>query len=201
MSVGVNYLREHVPDDTRIHYAMIDGGGIAPNVVQARARVRYSVRARELGSMLSVLERVKDVARGAALMTGTEVDIHVLSAVSNLLPNAPLELAMHETMLRLGPPAWDAADRAYAAAIQASLSPADLETAYRRVGVQPQPDTPLHDAIVPRESRRVPMIGSTDVGDVSWVVPTVQAHAATYAIGTPGAFLAVDGPRQKPGGA
>jgi aminobenzoyl-glutamate utilization protein B len=186
MSVGVNYLREHVPDDTRIHYAMIDGGGIAPNVVQATARVRYSVRARELGNMLSVLERVKDVARGAALMTGTEVDIHVLSAVSNLLPNPPVETAMHETMSRLGPPAWDAADRAYAGDIQASLSPADLETAYRRVGVQPKPDTPLHDAIVPPESRRVAMIGSTDVGDVSWVVPTVQAHAATYAIGTPG---------------
>src|SRR6195952_2551263 len=79
MSVGVNYLREHVPDDTRIHYAMIDGGGIAPNVVQAKARVRYSVRARELGTMLSVLERVKDVARGAAMMTGTEVDIIVLT--------------------------------------------------------------------------------------------------------------------------
>jgi aminobenzoyl-glutamate utilization protein B len=186
MSVGVNYLREHVPDDTRIHYAMIDGGGIAPNVVQARARVRYSVRARELGDMLSVLERVKDVARGAALMTGTEVDIHVLSAVSNLLPNTPLETAMFETMSRLGPPAWDADDLAFAREIQGTLAPADLETAYRRVGVQPKADTPLFDAIVPRETRRVPMIGSTDVGDVSWVVPTVQAHAATYAIGTPG---------------
>jgi aminobenzoyl-glutamate utilization protein B len=186
MNVGVNYLREHVPDDTRIHYAYIEAGGIAPNVVQARARVRYSVRARELGSMLSTLERVKDVARGAALMTGTEVDIHVLSAVSNLLPNLPLENAMHETMLRLGPPAWDDADRAYARAIQASLAPGDLETAYRRVGVQPKPDTPLHDGIVPRDTKRVAMIGSTDVGDVSWVVPTVQAHASVYAIGTPG---------------
>ena len=108
MNVGVNYLREHVPDDTRIHYAYIDAGGIAPNVVQARARIRYSVRARELSSMLSTLERVKDVARGAALMTGTEVDIITLSAVSNLLPNPPLEEAMQETMLRLGPPVWDA---------------------------------------------------------------------------------------------
>jgi aminobenzoyl-glutamate utilization protein B len=129
---------------------------------------------------------VKDVARGAALMTGTEVDIHVLSAVSNLLPNTPLETAMFETMSRLGPPAWDADDLAFAREIQGTLAPADLETAYRRVGVQPKADTPLFDAIVPRETRRVPMIGSTDVGDVSWVVPTVQAHAATYAIGTPG---------------
>ncbi len=186
MNVGVNYMREHMPSDARIHYAMIDGGGIAPNVVQSRARVRYSVRARELPTMQALLERVKNVAHGAAMMTETEVDIFVLSAVSNLLANEPLEQAMHETMLRLGAPAWDEADRAFAHDIQATLAPEDLATAYRRVGVKPKADTPLHDAIVPRDTRRAPMIGSTDVGDVSWVVPTVQAHAATYAIGTPG---------------
>ena len=186
MNVGVNYMREHMPSDARIHYAMIDGGGIAPNVVQAKARVRYSVRAPELPTMLTLLERVKNVARGAALMTETEVDIHVLSAVSNLLANPPLENAMYEAMQRLGPPQWDDADRAFAKEIQGTLAPEDLSTAYRRVGVAPKEDTPLHDGIVPPDSRRVPMIGSTDVGDVSWVVPTVQAHAATYAIGTPG---------------
>ncbi len=186
MNVGVNYMREHMPSDARIHYAMIDGGGIAPNVVQSRARVRYSVRAPELPTMQALLERVKNVARGAAMMTETEVDIHVLSAVSNLLANEPLERAMHETMLRLGPPAWDETDRAFARDIQGTLAPEDLATAYRRVGVKPKPNTPLHDEIVPLDTKRVPMIGSTDVGDVSWVVPTVQAHAATYAIGTPG---------------
>ncbi len=185
-NVGVNYLREHMPSDARIHYAMIDGGGIAPNVVQAKARVRYSVRAIELPTMLALLERVKNVARGAALMTETELDIHVLSAVANLQPNPPLEQAMQDAMVRLGAPEWDDGDKAFAFAIQDTLSPADLETAYRRVGVAPKAGTPLHDAIVPRDTRRVPMIGSTDVGDVSWVVPTVQAHAATYAIGTPG---------------
>ncbi len=186
MNVGVNYMREHMPSDARIHYAMIDSGGIAPNVVQAAARVRYSVRARELPEMLELLERVKNVARGAALMTDTQVDIHVLSAVSNLLGNTPLEKAMYATMQRLGTPEWDDADRAFAAEIQATLSPADLENAYRRVGAKPKPGAPLHDEIIPLDSKRVPMIGSTDVGDVSWVVPTVQAHGATYAIGTPG---------------
>ena len=186
MNVGVNYMREHMPSDARIHYAMIDSGGIAPNVVQAKARVRYSVRAPELPTMLTLLERVKNVARGAALMTETAVDIHVLSAVSNLLANTPLEQAMYEAMQRLGPPQWDEADRAFATQIQGTLAPEDLSTAYRRVGVAPKADTPLHDAIVPMDTHRVPMIGSTDVGDVSWVVPTVQAHAATHAIGTPG---------------
>ena len=186
MNVGVNYMREHMPSDARIHYAMIDSGGIAPNVVQARARVRYSVRATTLPGMLALLERVKNVARGAALMTETEVEILVLSAVSNLLGNKPLEHAMFEAMQRLGPPAWDQADRDFAAKIQATVGPEDLSTAYRRVGVTPKEGAPLHDGIVPMDTRRVPMIGSTDVGDVSWVVPTVQAHAATYAIGTPG---------------
>ncbi len=184
-NVAVNYLREHVPSDSRVHYAMIDAGGIAPNVVQARARVRYSVRAPELPDMLALLERVKDCARGAALMTGTELEIHVLSAVSNLLANAPLEDAMQAVMQRLGPVPWDAADREYARAIQGTLAPEDISTAYRRVGVTPG-ESPLHEGIVPRDTRRVPMIGSTDVGDVSWVVPTVQAHVPTIAIGTPG---------------
>ena len=186
MNVGVNYMREHMPSDARIHYAMIDGGGIAPNVVQAKARVRYSVRAGDLPGMLTLLERVKNVARGAALMTETEVDIHVLAAVSNLLPNPPLEHAMHDAMVRLGPPEWDDADRAFAQKIQGTLAPEDLSTAYRRVGVRAKAGTPLHDAIIPMDTVRSPMIGSTDVGDVSWVVPTVQAHAATYAVGTPG---------------
>ena len=186
MNVGVNYMREHMPSDARVHYAYIDTGGIAPNVVQATARVRYSVRARELPDMLALLERVKNVARGAALMTETQVDIHVLSAVSNLLGNTPLEDAMHDVMQRLGPPQWDDADRAYAREIQATLHPGDKESAYRRVGEAFRDDQPLHDGIVPLDSPRSPMIGSTDVGDVSWVVPTVQAHAATYAVGTPG---------------
>jgi aminobenzoyl-glutamate utilization protein B len=186
MNVGVNYMREHMPSDARIHYAMIDGGGIAPNVVQAKARVRYSVRAPELPDMLDLLERVKNIARGAALMTDTQVDIQVLSAVSNLLGNEPLEQAMYDTMLRLGAPEWDEADRAFARDIQSTLSPGDLATSYRKVGVQPKEGVPLCDAVVPRDSKRKPMIGSTDVGDVSWVVPTVQAHAPTYAIGTPG---------------
>ena len=186
MNVGANYLREHMPSDARIHYAMIDSGGIAPNVVQAKARVRYSVRAMDLPQMQSLLERVSDCARGAALMTGTRVDIEILSAVSNLLANTPLETAMRETMERLGTPEWDDADRAFAREIQATLSPEDIANSYRRVGVKPKADQPLHDSLVPLDAKGVKMIGSTDVGDVSWVVPTVQAHAATYAIGTPG---------------
>lgn len=186
MNVGVNYLREHMPSDARVHYAMIDSGGIAPNVVQSKARVRYAVRAIDLPQMKDLLERVKNCAHGAALMTGTKVEIEILAAVSNLLGNTPLEEAMQDEFDRLGTPDWDDADRAFAREIQATLQPGDIANAFRRSGIKTRMDMPLHDGIKPLDVHGVPMIGSTDVGDVSWVVPTVQAHAATYAIGTPG---------------
>ena len=73
MNVGVNYMREHMPSTARIHYAVTDTGGSAPNVVQANATVRYLIRARDLPEMQSLLERVKKIAEGAALMTETTV--------------------------------------------------------------------------------------------------------------------------------
>ncbi|HZN27902.1 MAG TPA: M20 family metallopeptidase [Xanthobacteraceae bacterium] len=185
MNVGVNYMREHMPSDARIHYAILDSGGIAPNVVQASAKVRYLVRARELPELTKLIERVKKIADGAALMTETSVETKIISAVSNLLGNAPLEQAMHECYERLGTPPFDDVDRAFARRIQATLTEEDITTAYRRVGVK-RGDAELCDQIVPLESKRASMVGSTDVGDVSWVVPTVQAHCSTYAIGTPG---------------
>ncbi|GAU83174.1 M20 family metallopeptidase [Bosea sp. BIWAKO-01] len=186
MNVGVNYMREHMPSDARIHYAMLDSGGIAPNVVQASAKVRYAIRARDLAGMLELNERVKKVAEGAALMTETKVSISIMSAVSNMLGNTPLEEAMFQNIQRLGPVPFDDADRAYAAQIQATLSEADILNDYRRTGVAPRENTPLCDFVIPRDARGVPMVGSTDVADVSWKVPTIQARVATHAIGTPG---------------
>ncbi len=186
MNVGVNYMREHMPSDARIHYAYLDAGGIAPNVVQASAKVRYAIRARDLAGMLELNERVKKIAEGAALMTETTVSISIMSAVSNMLGNTPLEDAMFKNIDRLGPVPFDAADKAYAAKIQATLGPADILNDYRRTGIAPREDTPLCDFVVPQGTRGVPMIGSTDVADVSWKVPTIQARVATHAIGTPG---------------
>jgi aminobenzoyl-glutamate utilization protein B len=186
MNVGVNYMREHMPSDARIHYAMLDGGGVAPNVVQAFAKVRYSIRARELRGMNALVQRVAKVADGAALMTETSVEASVISGVSNLLGNTPLEQAMQRQLEHLGPPPFDAADKKYAAEIQATLSAEDIASAYARAGVPIKQGTALCDFIVPYGTRGAPMMGSTDVGDVSWVVPTVQARVATHAIGTPG---------------
>jgi aminobenzoyl-glutamate utilization protein B len=184
MNVGVNYMREHMPSDARIHYAMLDSGGIAPNVVQARAKIRYSVRARDLAGMHELVERVRKVAQGAALMTETTVQSEIISAVSNLLGNDPLERAMNDVLQQLGPPPFDEADRDFARQIQATLSDQDIESVYRTVG-QPRGDAPLCDKVIPLDAPRQLMRGSTDVGDVSWAIPTVQAHGAMMAIGTP----------------
>lgn len=184
MNVGVNYMREHMPSDARIHYALLDAGGIAPNVVQARAKVRYSIRAMETPAMRTLVERVRKIAEGAALMTETRMEMKIISAVSNLLGNTPLERAMADAMEQLGPPAFDDEDARFAKEIQATLSDDDFEVVYRAVGL-PRGDAALCGTVVPLESSRKPQVGSTDMGDVSWAVPTVQAHGAVVAIGTP----------------
>jgi len=185
MNVGVNYMREHMPSDARIHYAYLDAGGIAPNVVQARAKIRYLIRARTLEELRPLTARVRRIADGAALMTETEVSAEVVSAVSNLLGNTPLEEVLHANLARLGPPPFTAEDRAFAAEIQQTLRPEDISSSYRRQGLPVEDGKPLADGIVPLNAKGAGMVGSTDVGDVSWKVPTVQARGATWAIGTP----------------
>ncbi len=185
MNVGVNYMREHMPSSARVHYAYLDAGGIAPNVVQASAKVRYLIRASDLAALTPLVQRVRKIADGAALMTETTVATKVVSAVSNLMGNDPLEQLMDDNFQRLGPPVFDDADRAYAEQIRATLSPAEIAAAFDRFGIPPRMDMPLCDFITPLKSKGNGGNGSTDVGDVSWVVPTVQARGATCAVGTP----------------
>jgi aminobenzoyl-glutamate utilization protein B len=185
MNVGVNYMREHMPSDARIHYAYLDAGGIAPNVVQARAKVRYLIRAASVLELRGLVERVRRIADGAALMTETQVQTEVVSAVCELLGNTPLEAAMQRNLDRIGPPVFAESDRGFAQAIQDTLTDADIAAAYRRHGMPAGRGNPLHDGIVPPAEKSVAMVGSTDVGDVSQKVPTVQARGATWAVGTP----------------
>ncbi|TCV70089.1 aminobenzoyl-glutamate utilization protein B [Neorhizobium sp. R1-B] len=183
MNVGVNYMREHMPSDCRIHYAVLDAGGISPNVVQAYAKVRYVVRAPELPGLLSLIERVKKVAEGAALMTETKVESTILAGVSNLIVNTPLMDVMQDVWDSIGPPPFDEEDRIFAEKIRATLTPEDISASWNQERLEER-DVPLADFILPAHSENRQMGGSTDVGDVSWVVPTVQAYGATLAVGT-----------------
>ncbi|MBV8184091.1 MAG: amidohydrolase [Hyphomicrobiales bacterium] len=186
MNVGVNYMREHMASTARIHYALIDSGGIAPNVVQSKAVVRYLIRAQTLGEMWTLVERVKKVAEGAAMMTETKVASKQLSGDANLVGNAPLEEAMFANMMRLGPPRFDAADKAFAVEIQKTLRREDIVAAYGRFGLEVKEGEALSEDLYALGSDVETSVGSTDVGTVSWVVPTVQCRVACYAIGTPG---------------
>lgn len=183
MSVGVNYLREHMQQDCRIHYAVLDTGGISPNVVQAYAKVRYVVRAPDLPGLLQLIERVKKVAQGAALMTETRMESTILAGVSNLMVNTPLMDAMQDVWDSVGAPDFDATDIAFAEQIRATLTPEDIAASWRQEELDER-DIPLANFVLPAHTRLKQMGGSTDVGDVSWVVPTVQAYGPTLAIGT-----------------
>ena len=185
MNVGVNYMREHMPDKARIHYAIIDGGGISPNVVQSKGRVRYVVRDENTPKMLKLLERVKKIARGAAMMTETKVKIKMLAGVSNLIYNETLGEVMQRNLDLLGPPVFTSKERQYAKKMQSTMSYNDIETAYLQAGISEVKDQVLAESIVPPNAKEIGMSGSTDVADVSWVVPTVQLWGANYTIGTP----------------
>src|SRR5438094_10641054 len=133
-----------MPSAARVRCAVRDTGGIAPNVVQAHARVRYSIRARDLPGMNELVARVHKIAQGAALMTETKVEMKIISAVSNILPNTPLEQALHDIMEELGPPHFDETDRDFAAKIRSTLTEKDIETIYYSIGMEPT-DRPLAD--------------------------------------------------------
>jgi len=193
MSVGANFLREHMPSDARLHYAITDAGGAAPGIVQAQAEVLYMVRAPELDEMHELVARVDDIARGAALMTGTEVAIVPKDGASNILPNAVLCQVMHNVMKDLGRLSFSPEEHAFAQLIRATLP--DLSSTDRKARLEPDVflasgkgdagRLPLHEGLKPFDGRMSQGTGSTDVGDVSWIVPTVECATATWAVGTP----------------
>lgn len=173
MNHMVNLLREHVPDTTRIHY-VITRGGEAPNVVPAFAEVYYYVRNPSRDVVRDVWERVENAAKGAALGTGTTVEWEITGGVYDLLPNEALGRVAHANLAAVGGVTYDAAEREFAAAIGRTL-----------LGKAPAPEIA---ALVPPFNPNPPRdgAGSTDVGDVSWNVPTVGVRTATWAPGTPG---------------
>jgi aminobenzoyl-glutamate utilization protein B len=186
MNVGVNYMREHMPSRARIHYAITDTGGHAPNVVQGKATVRYVVRGTDPIELKGLVARVMKIAEGAALMTETTVSHRYLTGEASMLGNEALENLMFKHLERLGPPQFSDEDRAFAAKIQSTFSPDNVTSAYLNVGLKPKTGVSLCDVIVPPRRGDASMIGSTDVGNVSWIVPAVELKGATHAIGTPG---------------
>jgi aminobenzoyl-glutamate utilization protein B len=187
MNIGVNFLREHMPPDSRIHYAFLDAGGPSPNVVQSSTRLYYVVRGPNVPAMRALYERVVKIAEGAALMTETELGIVFDGGSSELLGNNVLEQAMSEDFGRLGPVPFDDEDRARAEPFMATIGAAELGWTRKMARIPADDKASLHGGVTPfdPDAERLTMGGSTDVGDVSWVVPTVQCTTAVAALGTP----------------
>lgn len=196
MNVGVNYLREHVIPEARMHYAVTNAGGKSPNVVQADAEVLYLIRAPKTPQVREIYERVCNVAKGAALMTGTTCEIELQSGYSNVIPNRTLEKVLHSSFMQAGATEADEQDVKFAEEMRSTLTEnekaGDLNMVRLVAGkdakgmVEMLKDRPLADVLMPYAPIDKALPGSTDVGDVSWIVPTAQISTACYAFGTPG---------------
>lgn len=193
MSSGVNYLREHVVPEARMHYAYTNTGGISPNVVQPVAEVLYLIRAPRVQQVDDIFKRVVKIAEGAALMTETKMTMKFDKACSNYIPNRALEeilfAALQDSLVE--EPTEE--EKAYAKQIWESLTPNEKDgyissmasSGYVGDGSEFEGKY-LADSIVDYHPSEKAMAGSTDVSDVSWVVPTAQVAIATGALGTPG---------------
>ncbi|MDA0977930.1 MAG: amidohydrolase [Proteobacteria bacterium] len=167
MNFMVNLMREHVPQETRIHY-VITKGGEAPNVVPDYAEVYYYVRHTQAETLLAIWDRVVDAANAGALGTGTRVEVEVMHGNHSLLPNETLARRMHANLTRVGGVTYTPEEQAFAETLSESLNAG--------------PFLGMEQEIMPYEVRQG--MGSTDVGDVSWVVPTVGLRTATWVPGT-----------------
>lgn len=169
MNNMVNMLREHVPQETRMHY-VITSGGEAPNVVPAYAEVYYYVRHPRRDEVKSIWERVEKAAQGAALGTGTRVEVEITGGVYDLLPNETLARLMDANLRTVGGYTYTAQEKEFGQKIQQSFTGKILSLDNT-------------NQISPFQMRGG-LGGSTDVGDVSWVVPTAGLGTATWVPGT-----------------
>lgn len=187
MNVGVNYLREHIIPEARVHYAITNSGGISPNVVQPYAEVAYLIRAPKKDQVQEIYKRIENISKGASLMTETSVEIVFDGAASNLITNKTLYDVMYKQILEIGTPTYTIEDEQHAQAIFNSFSPEVQATAL--LGLNKEDSAKLKGKVI---ANSIPSLSpeslhgiSTDVGDVSWNVPTVQCTTATMALGTP----------------
>jgi aminobenzoyl-glutamate utilization protein B len=172
MSSGVNFMREHVKQDARIHYVITNGGG-QPNVVPPEAEVWYYIRADKHSDVEEYYEWVKEIADGAARMTRTKLTaVQVDADMHEVLPNRTLSEVIQRNLEQVGAPKFTEDEKAFARKTQAPLG-------------RPL-DRALSETVEPLGDRPDQGVASTDVGDISWFVPVGQLTAATHTFGAPG---------------
>jgi aminobenzoyl-glutamate utilization protein B len=188
MNVGVNYLREHVIQDARMHY-VIEAGGGQPNVVPDYSRSWYLIRAPERDQVDSIYTRILKIAEGATLMTEATLKVEFLKAVYNKIPSKALSELVTENMRLIGAPKWSKEEMTFAEELSKNVPPEQKRDALRK---SKRPDWEKLEGVVMDSS--VPDAwdegevshGSTDVSDVSWKAPTMEFSTSTWPLGIPG---------------
>jgi aminobenzoyl-glutamate utilization protein B len=175
MNVGVNYMREHVKEDARLHYVITNGGG-APNVVPAEATVWYFVRADSHEDVEKYFDWMKDIAKGATLMTRTKMSLSIDTDCHEIIPNNALSELFYQNLKAVGPPKFSEEDRAFARRLQDPL----IEQFGTKFPLA------IEESVKTLAESNKPSKGSTDVGDISWHVPTGGVRTACFAADSPG---------------
>ncbi len=192
MDAGVNYMREHVPPESRIH-SVVTSGGQAPNVVPAYAQVWYFVRAPKRAQVEDMYRWMQDIAQGAALMTGTRCEIEFLTGCYDMLPNQVISDLLYEKMAAVDDMRFTEKERDYARELQASFPAGSVQRGFdwmqrstSQVLDSANMADPLWEGVYPHSPTPPLMGGSTEVADVSWITPTAQMTCVCWPLGTPG---------------
>ena len=196
MNIGVQFLREHMSDKARVHYAITDGGGFSPNVVQPYASVLYMVRSNRVAEAVELQERVDKIAQGAALMTETTFDRQFIDGLADTVPNHTLERLLQKNFEEVGVPAHTEEELAFADALAQTYPGSDAvpgtgsayDAAYAEEAAKKKEvfGHAMNDFLLPLFEGNSFNPGSTDVGDVSWQTPVGQIHVAAWPNGCPG---------------
>ena len=195
MNMGVQFLREHVVPEARIHYAITNTGGYSPNVVQPYAEVLYLIRAPKNKQVEEIYQRVNKIAEGAAHMTETRVEIDFVKGCSNLVSNKVIAKRLWDNLTELGAPEYTEEELQMAKALSEGVGEGrfeSLEKVAAGLGKEEKKEVLAHKGeslyrfVAPFDPVGIMSFGSTDVGDVSWNCPTAQAYVTTWAAGTPG---------------
>jgi aminobenzoyl-glutamate utilization protein B len=198
MNIGVNFLREHIISDARIHYVIEEGGG-QPNVVPDYARSWYYIRAPERTQLNPIYDRIIKIAQGASLMTETDLEIQFIDALYNIIPNKTIAELIVKNMREVGAPEWSKDELVFAKEISSNFSKDAKMDALRKLKIpeyQKYREVDLMTDILDPMGEGEISPGSSDVGDVSWIIPTVEFRTACNVLGAPGhswAFVACAG--------
>ena len=187
MNVGVNFMREHVVQDARIHY-VIEKGGQQPNVVPPYARTWYYIRAPERSQVDHIYEWILRIADGADMMARTTHEVEFLEGTYNVLPNRELSEVVLANMREIGTPTYTKEENDFATEIMKTITREDKIAGLRqtkRPGWEDLVDLVMDGSIPDPWNEGEVMHGSTDVADVSWVTPTLEFTTATAPLGLP----------------